>query len=381
MRPIVILAQNQKNCHQMVYDVSRWGRFQDQDEAAYFEFLCKKRCKQVVYVTKGFILEENQLISKLIIMVERYMAGEYSRQLSEKVFQGCVKVTQQGYSAGGPPCYGMARMLLDVNKKPVCILQKGEHKSIANERVIFIPREDETTETVKYIFHLYVKKEKAFKEIADELNKRDISSPSGMHWSQGKIFRILTNESYIGSRVYNKTFNRLKRGRKRNSREAWVICKNASPKIVSEEIFLEAQKRITLEKSFFITEKNIIKREDIFFLEHLKKFLLDEKRGFDNSLIKNFPVIYCMFRSENFQNIFVCFILPEIMRKYEQVLGVAVENKDDGLNRHYFLLPIQLFGFGGYVFLSENDKEFKSCRIKNNRVGPVVLRILDTMRQ
>ena len=25
----------------LVYDVSRWGRFQDADEAAYYEFLCK----------------------------------------------------------------------------------------------------------------------------------------------------------------------------------------------------------------------------------------------------------------------------------------------------------------------------------------------------
>jgi predicted site-specific integrase-resolvase len=27
----------------LVYDVSRWGRFQDPDEAAHYEFLCKRR--------------------------------------------------------------------------------------------------------------------------------------------------------------------------------------------------------------------------------------------------------------------------------------------------------------------------------------------------
>jgi thioesterase domain-containing protein len=56
------------------------------------------------------------------------LAEDYSRQLSGKVFHGSVKVSEQGYSAGGTAVYGMARQLLDVNKKPVRILNLGEHK-------------------------------------------------------------------------------------------------------------------------------------------------------------------------------------------------------------------------------------------------------------
>lgn len=33
----------------LVYDVSRWGRFQDADEAAYYEFICKKAGIEVRY--------------------------------------------------------------------------------------------------------------------------------------------------------------------------------------------------------------------------------------------------------------------------------------------------------------------------------------------
>jgi hypothetical protein len=29
----------------LVYDVSRWGRFQDADESAYYEYLCKRRVR------------------------------------------------------------------------------------------------------------------------------------------------------------------------------------------------------------------------------------------------------------------------------------------------------------------------------------------------
>jgi DNA invertase Pin-like site-specific DNA recombinase len=138
------------------YDVSRWGRFQDQDQAGHLTYLCTKRGKEVVYVSKGFPNTTNQLISSLETSIQRYMAAEYSRQLSDKVYHGCVKISEQGYSAGGTAVYGMARQLLDVNKKPVRILNIGEHKQIANERVSFTPKEDKTTETVREIFNLFV---------------------------------------------------------------------------------------------------------------------------------------------------------------------------------------------------------------------------------
>jgi hypothetical protein len=38
----------------LVYDVSRWGRFQDADESAYYEFVCKKAGVQVLYCAELF---------------------------------------------------------------------------------------------------------------------------------------------------------------------------------------------------------------------------------------------------------------------------------------------------------------------------------------
>lgn len=168
----------------LVYDVSRWGRFQDQDQAGHYVYLCKKHGKEVVYVSRGFIDATNQLFSSLEISIQRYMAAEYSRQLSEKVFHGCVKVSQQGYSAGGKAAYGMARQLLDVNKKPIRILSLGEHKQIANERVSFTPKNDDTTEAVrKYLIYSYTK-----------------------DWIYLKLLHILTKEKYY-HRIKNNGIN------------------------------------------------------------------------------------------------------------------------------------------------------------------------------
>ena len=38
----------------LVYDVSRWGRFQDADESAYYEYLCRKGGVRVVYCAEQF---------------------------------------------------------------------------------------------------------------------------------------------------------------------------------------------------------------------------------------------------------------------------------------------------------------------------------------
>src|SRR5579859_7054722 len=38
----------------LVYDVSRWGRFQDADESAYYEYICRRAKIQVHYCAEQF---------------------------------------------------------------------------------------------------------------------------------------------------------------------------------------------------------------------------------------------------------------------------------------------------------------------------------------
>ena len=44
----------------LVYDVSRWGRFQDADESAYYEYICRRAGIQVAYCAEQF---ENWLVT------------------------------------------------------------------------------------------------------------------------------------------------------------------------------------------------------------------------------------------------------------------------------------------------------------------------------
>src|ERR1700686_4355262 len=84
----------------LVYDVSRWGRFQDPDEAAHYEFLCKAAGVPVHYCAEHFS-NDTYLPNLILKALKRVMAGEYSRELSDKVFAGMTRVAKQGFHPGG----------------------------------------------------------------------------------------------------------------------------------------------------------------------------------------------------------------------------------------------------------------------------------------
>ena len=68
----------------LVYDVSRWGRFQDADESAYYEYICRRAGVSVHYCAEQFE-NDGSPMSSVMKTMKRTMAGEYSRELSTKV--------------------------------------------------------------------------------------------------------------------------------------------------------------------------------------------------------------------------------------------------------------------------------------------------------
>ena len=93
----------------LVYDVSRWGRFQDADESAYYEYICKRAGIAVQYCAEQFE-NDGSPVSTIVKGVKRAMAGEYSRELSAKVFAGQCRLIELGYRQGGAAGYGLRRM-------------------------------------------------------------------------------------------------------------------------------------------------------------------------------------------------------------------------------------------------------------------------------
>ena len=95
----------------LVYDVSRWGRFQDSDESAYYEYLCKKSGVPVYYCAETFA-NDGTMPSLIMKALKRVMASEYSRELSQKVSEGMRGMVERGLWTGAMPGYGLRRMLV-----------------------------------------------------------------------------------------------------------------------------------------------------------------------------------------------------------------------------------------------------------------------------
>jgi hypothetical protein len=76
--------------------LSRWGRFQDADESAYYEYICRRAKIEVHYCAEQFG-NDGSPISTIVKGVKRAMAGQYSRELSAKVFIGQCRLIELGF--------------------------------------------------------------------------------------------------------------------------------------------------------------------------------------------------------------------------------------------------------------------------------------------
>jgi DNA invertase Pin-like site-specific DNA recombinase len=187
----------------LVYDISRWGRFQNADESAHYEYLCSRTGIRVHYCAEQF---ENDGSAKadLLKSVGRIMAGDYSRDLSVKVFAGQCRLSELGYRQGGAPGFGLRRLLIDEHGKSKGELLPGQRKSLQTDRVILVPGPKLETDAVRRIYQMFVEEGKQESEIADLLNMVGLTSDLGRPWSRGTIHQILVNEKYIGNNVYNR---------------------------------------------------------------------------------------------------------------------------------------------------------------------------------
>ena len=172
----------------LVYDVSRWGRFQDADESAYYEYICRRAGVAVHYCAEQFE-NDGSPVSTIVKGVKRAMAGEYSRELSSKVFQGACRLIQLGFKQGGTAGFGLRRMLIDQAGQQKATLKMGEQKSLQTDRVILVPGPPEEVELVRWMYREFVDTGKPESEIAAALNVRGVVTDFGRAWPRNEGLR------------------------------------------------------------------------------------------------------------------------------------------------------------------------------------------------
>lgn len=224
----------------LVYDVSRWGRFQDVDEAAHYEFLCRSRGVRVIYCAEQFG-DEPSPMAAVLKSLKRAMAGEYSRELSNKVSQAKRRLAALGHFPGGPAGYGLRRLVLDEAGRPLAVLSYGQRKAVHSHRVVFTLGPADEVANVRRMFDLYIDERMSLSAIARLLNDEGLRSEAGRPWSKHTVGQILSNEKYAGNIVCCRRIKRLGAPHVRAPPESWVRCDGAFEGIVSQERFQQAR--------------------------------------------------------------------------------------------------------------------------------------------
>jgi DNA invertase Pin-like site-specific DNA recombinase len=225
----------------LVYDVSRWGRFQDVDESAHYEFICKQNGIKVAYCAEQFG-NDGTLLSSIVKNIKRLMAAEFSRELSVKVQAGKCRVARLGVRPGGSLTFGLRRELIDEHRRSKGELKRGEQKVLKTDRVLLALGPQDEASIVRWIFSEFVDENKSDVAIARQLNRAKIPNHHGRPWTPDMIHGILRNENYVGNIIYNRTSSRLGQKLVKNHPDRWVRSGVVVDPIIDRAQFDGAQK-------------------------------------------------------------------------------------------------------------------------------------------
>ena len=226
----------------LVYDVSRWGRFQDPDEGAAYEHHCRSRGIEIIYCTEQFD-NTGGSVNSLLKHLKRTMAAEFSRDLSLRITRGKKKVAHAGYWAGGIAPYGYERWALGDGGREIR-LEAGESKHVNGWRTVLKPGPEHEVKAVQRIFRLYLEHERSIGEIAGVMNAEGWPTRTGSPWCYSTIQYMLLSEAYAGGMVYGRSARELGApGRRRPTASDWVRKPAAFPPIVPMSVVESARRR------------------------------------------------------------------------------------------------------------------------------------------
>lgn len=228
----------------LVYDVSRWGRFQNTDQAAYYDYLCRMHGIEVIYVAEMFANDDSSFAA-IFKNLKRAMAGEYSRELSVKCKAGQTRLVGLGYAMGGPVAFGTRRLVLDDQGRPRSLLRIGERKAIQSDHVVLVPGPPDEVAVVRRVFKLFTGSDCSISDIVRRLRLEQIKDHHGYEFSRATIRRMLANEAYIGNNVWGRRTLYLGNPAVHNPPDTWIRKDGCYEPIVARSMFIKAQRRLS----------------------------------------------------------------------------------------------------------------------------------------
>jgi DNA invertase Pin-like site-specific DNA recombinase len=223
----------------LVYDVSRWGRFQDPDQAAHYEFLCRDAGVDVEYCAEPFP-NDGSLSAALLKSMKRLMAAEFSRELSAKTRTAKHGLRELGYWQGGSPGYALRRQVVTRAGKVLRTCEYGENSGQKGARTVVVWGPPAEIAVVRRIYRMFIRERALLVEIARELESEGLTADGGRPWRWWIVRQILTNEKYAGTFVLGQG-SQILGVRQRTDPSEWRRMSDRIKPMVSRVTFRAAQ--------------------------------------------------------------------------------------------------------------------------------------------
>ncbi len=251
----------------LVYDIDRWGRPTDPDEANYWYFHFKKAGCPVLFINDS-LSNEDSIGGRINKAIRQETASEESRKQSLRVRERSKLRAGEGRWVGGTAPFGYCRMLFDAAGNPIQKLGRGEHKFEKSHKVTLTLGDPAEVETVREMFNMK-NQGHGLRAITGWLNRSGILSPRGGIWCTSVVDSILRNPIYRGELIYNRAAKGtwVRKEKKTHaitvrSRSEWIVVLDAVPCIISPQLFddvnskrglLQTRGRPWMHSSFLLT--------------------------------------------------------------------------------------------------------------------------------
>lgn len=225
----------------LVLDVSRWGRFQNPDQAAHYEFICREAGVRVRYCAEAFENDDSTTAS-LMKGIKRVMAGEYSRELSTKVRRAKRQKVELGFVPGGVCPFGVARQEHLPGGSMGRVLKRGERKGRPEYGLRYVHGDPAEIAVIERIFHLYLRRRMYPAEIARALQAEGLCWIGGVPFTFQHIRRVLICELLTGVLRFQKESTALGGARTKHPPSEWGAVR-VMDSIISPKTFEAARRR------------------------------------------------------------------------------------------------------------------------------------------
>lgn len=216
---------------------SRWGRFADPEDAAYYRMECKHH-GWVVRFAEG---DESQdpFARGILRAVHSIQASAYRESIKANAKRGARGSAAQGFWLNEAP-FGYRRMTIG-GGRPGQVLDVGQRKA-PDQKVKLTPGPAEEVETIRWMYDTYAAGRISLIGMRSELLKRW----PGRRWSVNAVGKMLKNRTYLGDVIWcRRPHDRVERAEVGiRPMGEWVITPEAHPPLISAALYDAVQGRM-----------------------------------------------------------------------------------------------------------------------------------------